>query len=106
MKRGLDDGSCMSGDVHVQFCERLGVRFTRATHLAVLGKAPAAEMRSTVAELMKRLKLPINTEKTRCCRVPEEPMTFLGYRIGRNWRRDTGRAYIGTCLRAASVQSS
>ena len=25
----LDDGSCMSGDVHVQFCERPGVRFPR-----------------------------------------------------------------------------
>ena len=23
----------MSGDVHVRFCERLGVRFPRATHL-------------------------------------------------------------------------
>ena len=32
----------MSGDVHVQFCERPGVRFPRATHLAVLGRAPAA----------------------------------------------------------------
>ena len=54
-----------------------------------------AEMRSAVEGLMKRLKLPINAEKTRCCRVPEEPMTFLGYRIGRNYRRDTGHAYIG-----------
>ena len=30
--RQLDDGSRMSGDVHVRFCERLGVRFLRATH--------------------------------------------------------------------------
>ena len=95
----------MSGDVHVQFCERPGVRFPRATHLAVLGKSPAAEMRSAVEGLMKRLKLPINAEKTRCCRVPEEPMTFLGYRIGRNYRRDTGHAYIGTRPSPASVQS-
>ena len=75
-----------------------------ADDFAVLGKAPAAEMRSAVEGLMKRLKLPINAEKTRCRRVPEEPMTFLGYRIGRNWRRDTGRAYIGTRPSAASVQ--
>ena len=95
----------MSGDVHVQFCERPGVRFPRATHLAVLGKAPAAAMRSAVEGLLKRLKLPINAEKTRCCRVPEESMTFLGYRIGRNYRRDTGRAYIGTRPSPASVQS-
>ena len=76
-----------------------------ADDFAVLGKAPAAEMRSAVEGLMKRLKLPINAEKTRCCRVPEEPMTFLGYRIGRNYRRDTGRAYIGTRPSAANVRS-
>ena len=32
-------------------------------------------------------------------------MTFLGYRIGRNYRRDTGHAYIGTRPSPASVQS-
>ena len=76
-----------------------------ADDFAVLGKAPAAAMRSAVEGLLKRLKLPINAEKTRCCRVPEEPMTFLGYRIGRNYRRDTGRAYIGTRPSPASIQS-
>ena len=71
----------------------------------VIGKAPAAEMLLAVEALMKRLKLTINTEKTRCCRVPEEPIEFLGYRIGRNYRQDTGRAYVGTRPSAASVQS-
>ena len=76
-----------------------------ADDFAVLGRAPAAEMLTAVEGLMRRLKLPMNAEKTRCCRVPEEPMTFLGYRIGRNHRRDTGRAYIGTRPTPASVQS-
>ena len=76
-----------------------------ADDFAVLGRAPAAEMLAAVAGLMKRLKLPMNAEKTRCCRVPEEPLTFLGYRIGRNHRPDTGRAYIGTRPSRASVQS-
>jgi len=31
----MDDGSCMSGDVHVQFRERLGVRFPWATLLFI-----------------------------------------------------------------------
>ena len=53
---------------------------------------------------MQRLKLTVNAEKTRCCRVPEESIEFLGYRIGRNYRRDTGRAYIGTRPSQASVQ--
>ena len=76
-----------------------------ADDFAVLGRAPAAEMLAAVSGLMKRLKLPMNAEKTRCCRVPEEPLTFLGYRIGRNYRRDTGAAYIGTRPGPASVQS-
>ena len=76
-----------------------------ADDFAVLGRAPAAEMLAAVEALMKRLKLPMNVEKTRCCRLPEVSMTFLGYRIGRNYRRDTGRAYIGTRPSAASVQS-
>ena len=36
------------------------------------------------------LHLPMNVKKTRCRRLPEEPMTFLGYRIGRNYRLETG----------------
>ena len=76
-----------------------------ADDLTVLGKAPAAAMLAAVEALMKRLKLTVNVEKTRCCRVPEEPIEFLGYRIGRNYRPNTGRAYIGTRPSAASVRS-
>ena len=76
-----------------------------ADDLAVLGKAPAAEMLAAVDALMKRLKLTMNTEKTRCCRLPEDSMTFLGYRIGRNYRPSTGAAYIGTRPSRESVGS-
>jgi group II intron reverse transcriptase/maturase len=75
-----------------------------ADDLVVLGKAPSTEMRRAFESLMQRLKLTVNAEKTRCCRVPEESIEFLGYRIGRNYRRDTGRAYIGTRPSQASVQ--
>ena len=76
-----------------------------ADDLAVLGKAPAAEMLAAADALMKRLKLTMNAEKTRCCRLPEDSMTFLGYRIGRNYRPDTGAAYIGTRPSRESVRS-
>ena len=76
-----------------------------ADDFAVLGRAPAAEMLSAVETVMQRLKLPMNAEKTRCCRLPEDSMTFLGYRIGRNYRRDTGAAYIGTRPSRESVRS-
>ena len=55
--------------------------------------------------LLERLQLPMNAKKTRCCLVPEKPMTFLGYRIGRNYRPGTGTAYIGTRPSRESVQS-
>ena len=76
-----------------------------ADDFVVLGQAPSATMRTAVESLMQRLKLTVNAEKTRCCRLPEEPIEFLGYRIGRNYRRDTGRAYIGTRPSQASVRS-
>ena len=34
--RRLDDGSGMSREAHVPFCEGLGVRFPRATHLLIM----------------------------------------------------------------------
>ena len=76
-----------------------------ADDLVVLGKAPSADMLTAFESLMQRLKLTVNAEKTRCCRVPEEPIEFLGYRIGRNHRTKTGQAYIGTRPSRASVQS-
>ncbi len=76
-----------------------------AADFVVLGRVPAAIMRAAVEDLMKRLKLTLNAEKTREVRVPEEPLEFLGYRIGRNYLRDTGRAYIGTRPSPESVQS-
>jgi len=76
-----------------------------ADDFAVLGRAPAAVMLAAVESLTERLKLPMNAKKTRCCRVPEEPMTFLGYRMGRNYAPDTGEAYIGPRPSPESVRS-
>ena len=76
-----------------------------ADDFVVLGKTPPAEMLAAVETLIERLKLTVNAEKTHCCRVPEKPIEFLGYRIGHNYRPKTGRAYIGTRPSKASVQS-
>ena len=67
-----------------------------ADDFCVLGRAPAAEMLTAVKRIMEELKLPVNERKTRCLRCPEEPMEFLGYRIGRNYRSKGKGAYIGT----------
>ena len=71
----------------------------------VLGKAAAAEMLTAVKRIMEVLKLAVNERKTRCLRCPEEPMEFLGYRIGRNYRPMGKGAYIGTRPSQASVGS-
>jgi len=76
-----------------------------ADDLCVLGKAPAADMLAAVERLMAGLKLPVNERKTRCLRCPEQPLEFLGYRIGRNYRPRGKGAYIGTRPSKASVQS-
>ena len=76
-----------------------------ADDFVVLGKAPPADMLAAVESLMKRLKLAVNAEKTRCCRVPEESFDFLGYRIGRNYRPKGKGSYIGTRPSKASVRS-
>ena len=62
-------------------------------------------MLTAVKRIMEKLKLPVNEQKTRCLRCPEEPFDFLGYRIGWNYRRTDGSRYIGTRPSKASVQS-
>ena len=76
-----------------------------ADHFVICGKASAAAMRVAVERMMERLRLPLNATKTRCLRGPEEPLEFLGYRVGRNYRQRTGAAYIGTRPSQGSVRS-
>jgi RNA-directed DNA polymerase len=56
------------------------------------GEAAHAVMRT----MMGTLKLTVNEQKTRLCRLPEESFDFLGYTIGRCYSPKTGRAYYGT----------
>ena len=73
------------------YARRFGAEIVNyADDFCVLGKAPAAVMRAAVDRLMERLKLPVNARKTRCLRCPEEPIEFLGYRIGWNYRPSDG----------------
>ncbi len=76
-----------------------------ADDICALGKVSAAEMLLAVNRIMNHLKLPDNVEKTRCLRCPEEPLGFLGYRIGMNYRQRGKGSYIGTRPSKASVQS-
>ena len=81
------------------------MRFPRAIRLVVCGRAPAEAMRAAVERKMETLRLPINATKIRCLRVPEEPVEFLGYRIGCKYNPCTGHSYIGTRPSRDSVRS-
>jgi group II intron reverse transcriptase/maturase len=74
----------------------LGSRIvTYADDLVILckrGKADDALQR--MREIMGKLKLTVNEEKTRICKVPEGEFDFLGYTFGRRYSPKTGQAYI------------
>jgi RNA-directed DNA polymerase len=74
----------------------LGSRIvTYADDLVILckrGKADDALQR--MREIMGKLKLTVNEEKTRICKVPEGEFDFLGYTFGRRYSPKTGRARI------------
>lgn len=86
----------MRREVHVRFCERLGVRFPRATRLVICCRGNAEAALKVMGQMMERLKLQVNEDKTGISRSPDEQVTFLGYTIGRCYSTRTGRAYIGT----------
>ena len=46
-------------------------------------------------EIMGKLKLTVNEEKTRICRMPEGQFDFLGYTFGRMYSARTGQARLG-----------
>jgi len=55
----------------------------------------ADEVMAAMRGMMRKLKLTVNEEKTRLCRLPEEDFDFLGYTFGRLWSHRTGRPYLG-----------
>ena len=77
--------------------KRLGSRIvTYADDLVILcrrGKAEEALQR--MREVMSKLKLTVNEEKTRICKVPEGQFDFLGYTFGRLYSARTGQARLG-----------
>jgi group II intron reverse transcriptase/maturase len=75
----------------------LGSRIvTYADDLVILcRRGKAGEALQRMRELMGRLKLTVNEEKTRVCKVPEGEFDFLGYTFGRMYSAKTGQARLG-----------
>ena len=86
--------------------ESLGTRIvTYADDLVILCRRGHAEEALTrMREIMGRLKLTVNEEKTRICKVPEGEFNFLGYTFGRMYQRTSGKAYLGVRPSKKSVR--
>src|SRR4030081_2479833 len=75
----------------------LGSRIvTYADDLVILcRKGKAEEALQRLREIMGELKLTVNDEKTRICKVPEGEFDFLGYTFGQMYSARTGQAPLG-----------
>jgi len=77
--------------------QRLGSRIvTYADDLVILcKKGKADEALQQLRKIMSKLKLTVNEEKTRICKIPEGEFEFLGYTFGRMYSARTGQARLG-----------
>jgi RNA-directed DNA polymerase len=75
---------------------RLGSRIVPyADDLVILCKrGKAEEALQWMRAIMAKLKLAVNEEKTRICKVPEETFDFLGFTFGRRYSATTGKPRI------------
>lgn len=87
--------------------QSLGAKIvTYADDLVILcGKGKAEQALQKLRDIMGKLKLTVNEEKTRICKVPEASFDFLGYTFGRLYSPKTGKAYIGMRPSKKSVQN-
>src|SRR5262249_7203489 len=69
---------------------------TYADDLVILCRRGRAESAlHHLREIMGKLKLTVNEEKTRICRAPDGEFDFLGYTFGRMYSPTTGQARLG-----------
>jgi group II intron reverse transcriptase/maturase len=66
-----------------------------ADDFVICCRGTAVKAMSVMRSMMERLKLTVNEQKTRLCRLPRETFDFLSYTFGRQWSRQTGGSYLG-----------
>ena len=79
---------------------------TYADDLVILcRRGKAEEAAQAMRAIMGKLKLTVNEEKTRVCKIPEETFDFLGYTFGRLYSAKTGQARLGMRPSKKSIRS-
>jgi RNA-directed DNA polymerase len=118
-KRGIPQGSPLSpllsniymrrfvlGWKQLGYAERYKAHIVNyADDLVICCKGNAEEALRAMRQVMDRLRLTVNEDKTHLCRVPEQYFDFLGYTFGRCYSTQTGRAYLGTRPSKKSIRS-
>jgi RNA-directed DNA polymerase len=109
-RRGIPQGSPISPLLANLYMRRfvlgwkkLGLERSLGTRLVIYAddlvilckKGKAAEALQRLREITGKLKLTVNEEKTRICKVPEGEFDFLGYTFGRMYSAKTGQARLG-----------
>lgn len=85
---------------------KLGAQIVNyADDFVILCRNGGQEAHQAMKNIMERLKLTVNEEKTQICRLPEDRFAFLGYEIGRCYSPKNGRAFWGTRPTKRSIRS-
>jgi RNA-directed DNA polymerase len=88
------------------FAERYKAHIVNyADDLVICCTVNAAKALQAMRQVMDRLRLTVNEEKTHVCRLPEQHFDFLGYTFGRCYSPQTGRAYFGSRPSKKSIRS-
>jgi RNA-directed DNA polymerase len=67
-----------------------------ADDFVILCRGSAVQAGARMERMMEQLRLTVNPQKTRSCKVPKDSFDFVGYTFGRCHRVITGEAYLGT----------
>ena len=95
----------------VEGWRRLGLEHRWAAHIVnyaddfvICCKRAAPEAMVAMRQVMEKLKLTVNEDKTHLCELPRERFDFLGYTFGKCYSAKDGHAYIGTRPSKKSVE--
>src|SRR5262249_6851567 len=75
-----------------------------ADDFVILCRGPAEPALAAMRDMMAKLKLTVNDEKTKLSRLPDESFDFLGYTIGPYWSWQQRRMVLSTRPSRKSVK--